>query len=240
MLLSATGEADISVPSARSKTPLPIFDLSFAMLILSAAHRAAGELYDAVLLKHIVPQVNVQKRFAHGAACKAVRYYLYRFGRLNGSDKRCGGAEYTMRAGYRICAALRCFAGHQTGKARSARHDIHRHALTLHNSAVYPRNTARYAAAVNYFACLKIVACVNDDIGAAEQSRGIVLREPFARRCDRNIAVYFSEMLAGCIGLAAPDIALIKKRLTLKIAQLDDIIVDDEYMPDSGACKVGF
>lgn len=32
-------------------------------------------------------------------------------------------------------------------------------------------------------------------------------------------------MLAGCIGLAAPDIALIKKRLTLKIAQLDDIIV---------------
>ena len=138
-----------------------------------------------------------------------------------------------MRASYRICAALRRFAGHQTGKARSARHDIHRHALTLHNSAVYPRNTARYAAVINYLACLKIIACVNDDIGSAEQGRGIVLREPFARRCDRNIAVYFSEMLAGCIGLAAPDIALIKKRLTLKIAQLYDVVVDDEYMPDS-------
>ena len=48
----------------------------------------------------------------------------------------------------------------------------------------------------------------------------------------------FPRCFAGCIGLAAPDIALIKKRLTLKIAQLYDVVVDDEYMPDSGARKI--
>lgn len=48
----------------------------------------------------------------------------------------------------------------------------------------------------------------------------------------------FPRCSPGCIGLAAPDIALIKKRLTLKIAQLYDVVVDDEYMPDSGACKI--
>ena len=45
-------------------------------------------------------------------------------------------------------------------------------------------------------------------------------------------------MLAGCVGLTAPDIALLKKRLTLKVAQLDNVIVDDEYMSDSGARKI--
>lgn len=32
-------------------------------------------------------------------------------------------------------------------------------------------------------------------------------------------------MLAGCVGLTAPDIVLLKKRLTLKVAQLDNVIV---------------
>ena len=201
---------------------------------MTAARPAAGIGFGLDLGTAIGPKIKGKKGFAEPV--RGTGEELKGLAGRDGGNGRRGCAHHSG-----------CITGFKTPygggrnharKAGSLRgYDVQRYAVTPYDSAIYPRHIPLNREIINEIASFEIIGSVENQVGLVEHCVDVRRNQVGDAGVHAHGAVEQGD-LSPCrfgLGESRHGIGLVKEHLTLKVAFLDEIPVDQRESADTGA-----